>query len=49
VNFVQCDKCKLSLPQHRLYPMMGKKNGKVYRVFLCEYCKTQVEKQFKQK
>jgi len=49
MNFVKCNKCKLMLPKHRLYPMVATKQGKQFKVYLCERCKEKVEKNFKKK
>lgn len=49
MNFGKCNKCKLMLPQYRLYPMLVTKQGKQFKVYLCERCKGEVEKNFKRK
>jgi len=43
MQFSQCAKCGLSLPNSYLIPVLVNHNGKQVKVFLCERCKAQVE------
>ena len=45
MNFGQCFKCKLTLPQYLLTPMLAQQGNQKIKVFLCRNCKEQIEKQ----
>jgi len=45
MQFSQCAKCGLSLPNSYLIPVLVNHNGKRVKVFLCERCKLKIEKE----
>lgn len=44
MQFEICAKCKLSIPSHRLIPLMILSKGRPIRVKVCEHCKTEIDK-----
>ena len=47
MNFSQCANCKLTLPRHRLLPVIVTIKGRQQRILICDYCKQKLEAKFK--
>jgi len=49
MKYLQCAKCKLSLPITYLVPIYAEIKGKIQRVLVCKVCKGLLEKRDKER